>query len=90
MTGRVRIAWRLTARVGEDRDSLMTTNRVPEALLQQEVRELTDLLRNERSFADLRELLTAKERRASQVILAGLIDGEDTSRYGAILTLDHE
>ena len=50
--------------------------RPPEHLLQQEVRELTDLLRHADSFADLRDALAARGSPASETILAGLIESE--------------
>ena len=68
----------------------MTARRPPVEMLQQEVRELTDLLRHADSFADLRDVLAAKGLSVNEVILAGLIDGEDGSRYGVILTATQE
>ncbi len=68
----------------------MLMRRPPEELLQQEVRELTDLLRHADSFADLRDALAARGSSASETILAGLIEGEDESRYGVILTANQE
>jgi hypothetical protein len=66
-------------------------SRLPsEELLEQEVRELTDLLRTEGSFARIRDVLAAKGMTASRTILAGLIDGEDGSQYGVILTASRE
>lgn len=44
------------------------------------------LLQNEDSFTDLRDTLAARGLSASQTILAGLIEGEDESQYGVILT----
>jgi hypothetical protein len=64
----------------------MVAKRPPEELLQLEVRELTGLLRHDASFADLRDALASKGLPASVAILAGLIEGEDESRYGAVLT----
>ena len=64
--------------------------RPPEELLQQEVRELTELLRNADSFADLREALATRGLPASETVLAGLIESEDESRYGVILTVSQE
>jgi len=55
-------------------------------LLQEEVRELTDLLRNEADFQDLREILTDKGMQVSETVLAGLIGSEDGSQYGVFLT----
>jgi hypothetical protein len=60
--------------------------RVPERLLQLEVREQTDLLRHDGSFAGLRDALAAKGIPASAAVLAGLIEGEDLSTHGVILT----
>jgi hypothetical protein len=51
-----------------------------------EVQELTDLLRNDDSFADTRQLLISKGLSGDEVILAGLIEGEDESRYGVVIT----
>ena len=58
----------------------------PEELLQQEVRELTELLRYADSFADFRNALADKGLAASETVLAGLIEREDETRYGVILT----
>jgi hypothetical protein len=68
----------------------MTGRRVPEELLQLEVRELTDLLRHDGGFAGLRDMLAAKGVPASAAILAGLIEGEDLSSYGVVLTPGRE
>jgi hypothetical protein len=68
----------------------MTSRLPPEELLEQEVRELTDLLRHEDSSANIRDVLAAKGLAASRTILAGLIDGMDGSRYGVVLTPSQE
>jgi len=68
----------------------MTGRRIPEDLLQLEVRELTGLLRHDRSFTGLRDMLAARGVPASAAILAGLISGVDLSRYGVILTPGRE
>jgi hypothetical protein len=68
----------------------MTPRLPPEELLEQEVRELTDLLRHEDSSANIRSVLAAKGLDASRTILAGLIDGIDGSRYGVVLTPSQE
>ena len=68
----------------------MAARRSPDELLQLEVRELTGLLRHADGFADLRDMLTAKGVPASTAILAGLIESEDESRYGVILTPGQE
>ena len=62
----------------------------PDELLEQEVRELTDLLRHEDSSANIRGVLAAKGVDAARTILAGLIDGLDGSRYGVVLTPSQE
>jgi hypothetical protein len=68
----------------------MTVGRTTEEQLRLEVVELTDLLRHAASFADLREVLAAKRAPASETILAGLIEGDDESRYGVFLTPTQE
>lgn len=68
----------------------MTGRHVTEAALQLEVRELTGLLRRDDSFAGLRDLLAVKGIPASAAVLAGLIEGEDLTSYGVILTPDRE
>jgi hypothetical protein len=68
----------------------MTMRRPLEEQLRLEVMELTDLLRHAASFADLREAVAAKGLSASETILAGLIEGEDESRYGVLLTANQE
>ena len=57
-----------------------------EELLQQEVRELTELLRDADGCAELRAALAAKGLAASETVLAGLIEGEDESQYGVVIT----
>ncbi|MDZ5446532.1 hypothetical protein U2F26_28055 [Micromonospora sp. 4G57] len=59
-----------------------------EAELRLEVSELTELLREDSDFADLRNLLAARGLHASEVLLAGLIGGEDNSQYGVFITAD--
>ncbi|SCL36239.1 hypothetical protein GA0070624_5498 [Micromonospora rhizosphaerae] len=56
--------------------------------LRLEVEELTDLLREDSDFADLRDLLAARGLRASDVLLAGFISGEDNSQYGVLIAAD--
>jgi hypothetical protein len=68
----------------------MTARPSPEELLQLEVRELTGLLRHDGSFADLRDTLTTSGIPASVAVLAGLIESEDESRSGVILTPGQE
>lgn len=68
----------------------MDARHPPEELLRLEVRELTDLLRHDGSFAGLRDTLAAKGIPASAAILAGLIESADGRRYGVILTPGQE
>jgi len=68
----------------------MAARRPPDELLQLEVRELTGLLRHHDSFAGFCDTLAAKGIPASVAILAGLIEGEDERRLGAILTPGQE
>jgi hypothetical protein len=56
--------------------------------LRSEVSELTDLLRHDEDFADLRDALTAKGLAMATTVLAGLIEGEDESRYGVAIRPD--
>jgi RIO-like serine/threonine protein kinase len=59
-----------------------------EALLKDEVVELTDLMRRDDSFEALRSILMSKGLHVRETILAGLIDSEDMSQYGVLLTRD--
>lgn len=78
-------AWPAMVLTRQGTGSGMAGGRVPEELLRLEVRELTELLRHDGSFADLRGMLAAKGIAASAAILAGLIEGEDLSRHGVLL-----
>ncbi|GAA3290599.1 hypothetical protein Dvina_19285 [Dactylosporangium vinaceum] len=51
-----------------------------------EVGELTEMLRHDPDFADLRALLAGHGLLHSEVLLAGLIEGEDNGRYGVFVT----
>jgi hypothetical protein len=68
----------------------VTARHATEEQLRQEVRELTDLLRNDDSFADLRDALAGRGLLVSETLLAGLIESEDESRYGVIIAVDLE
>jgi hypothetical protein len=57
---------------------------------QLQVRELTELLRDDESMADLREILTAKGLDASKTVLAALTGGEDNWDHGVIITPDQK
>ncbi len=59
-----------------------------EAELRLEVSELTELLREDSDFADLRNLLAVRGLHASEVLLAGLVEGRDNSQYGVFITAD--
>ncbi|MET7749679.1 hypothetical protein [Micromonospora sp. NPDC005367] len=61
-----------------------------EEQLRQEVRELTDLLRSDADFGDLRDLLTNHGLVASETLLVGFIGGEDDSSSGVFVTTDLE
>ncbi len=68
----------------------VTARHATEEQLRQEVRQLTDLLRNDDSFADLRDALAGRGLLVSETLLAGLIESEDESRYGVIIAVDLE
>jgi hypothetical protein len=57
---------------------------------QLQVRELTELLRDDDSMADLREILATKGLQASKTVLASLIGGEDNRDHGVIITPDQK
>jgi hypothetical protein len=57
-------------------------------LLKREVEELTELLRTDHAFADLRAALTAHHLQLEDFLLGGLIDGEDESSYGVFVGRD--
>src|SRR5438046_2196915 len=65
-------------------------DRPEEDLLELEVRELTDLLRHADSLEGLRQALTDRGLIVSETILAGLIESEDESRLGVLLTSSGE
>lgn len=50
-----------------------------------EVEELTELLREDSDFADLRRIVTAQGLALDDTLLAGLISGEDDSQYGVLI-----
>ncbi|GAA3388384.1 hypothetical protein [Cryptosporangium minutisporangium] len=56
--------------------------------LREEVEELTELLREDSDFGDLRTLLRAHGMHESDVILAGLIGGEDNRQDGVFIDAD--
>jgi hypothetical protein len=56
--------------------------------LKLEVEELTELLRSDNTFSDLRAALTAHHMQLEDYLLGGLIDGEDNSSYGVLVGRD--
>lgn len=56
--------------------------------LKRDVEEMTELLRTDDAFADLRAALTAHHMRLDECLLGGLIDGEDGSSYGVFVCRD--
>jgi hypothetical protein len=54
--------------------------------LRQEVTELTDLMREDSDFADIRQILAARSLPPDDTLLAGLISGDDDSQYGVLIT----
>ena len=57
-------------------------------ILKLEVEELTELLRTDDAFADLRAALTAHHLQPEDYLLGGLIGGEDESSYGVFVGRD--
>jgi hypothetical protein len=57
-------------------------------LLKLEVEELTELLRTDDAFADLRAVLSAHHMPLEDYLLGGLIGGEDNSSYGVFVGRD--
>jgi hypothetical protein len=54
--------------------------------LRQEVTELTDLMREDSDFADIREILAAQGLPPDDTLLAGLITSGDNRQYGVLIT----
>jgi hypothetical protein len=63
-------------------------NRTPREELQLEVEDLTELLRTDDALADLRAVLISHGMRPEDVLLGGLIEGEDESSYGVFVASD--
>ena len=55
-------------------------------LLRQEVEELTQLLREDEAWQDLRTALQSKGLSSDRVILAGFMEDEDANEFGVIVT----
>ena len=56
--------------------------------LKRDVEEMTELLRSDDAFSDLRAALTAHHMRLDECLLGGLIDGEDESSFGVFVCRD--
>ena len=84
MLGRSSVSAPLIGQTGcfADNESVFTP---ADDLLRQEVRELTQLMREDATLADVRAVLAAHELQEDDVVLAGLIDSEDNSRYGVLV-----
>lgn len=57
-------------------------------LYKQEVLELTELLRNNEEWGDLREILIEKGFNLSQIALVSFIEDDEENEYGVIVTKD--
>lgn len=57
-------------------------------LYKQEVLELTELLRGDEEWEDLREILTEKGFNLSQIALVSFMEDEEENEYGVIVTKD--
>jgi hypothetical protein len=57
-------------------------------LCEQEVRELTDLLRNDPNWADLRVALTQRGFQQDQIMLAGFMEDENHNEWGVFVTTE--
>lgn len=55
-------------------------------LLRQEVEELTELLREDPAWEDLRRALREKDVAPENLVLAGFFEDEDEHEFGAIVT----
>ena len=64
--------------------------RFDEHLLEQEVQELTGMLRADPAWENLRQALTVKGFAAAEVLLAGFMEDEEGGEYGAIVTKSGE
>lgn len=56
-----------------------------EQVLRIEVEELTEMLRTDEAFADLRAALITRNLRPEDVLLGGLIGGEEETSYGVFV-----
>lgn len=55
-------------------------------LLKEEVLELTQLLRNEDDWSDLRDILLKKEFKLEEIALVSFMEDEEENEYGVIVT----
>ena len=60
------------------------------SLLQQEIEELTDLLRNNPDWNDLRKALLRKNINPDDILLAGFMEDEENHKFGVIVTQNGE
>ncbi|HVV99243.1 MAG TPA: hypothetical protein VHB77_02815 [Planctomycetaceae bacterium] len=61
-------------------------NEIDPQLLRQEVEELTQLLREDPGWDDLRAALKSKGLPPGRVVLAGFFEDEDSNEFGVIVT----
>lgn len=66
----------------------MTDSEQDRELLRQEVEELTDLLRHDAQWLDLRSTLGSKQLDPERVLLATFYEDEDENEYGIFVTDD--
>ncbi len=64
----------------------MTRNK--EALYRQEIEELTDLVRNDKGWHDLRRILGEAGFNLSRTMLVSFLEDEEEGEYGVLVTLD--
>ena len=57
-------------------------------LYKQEVLELTELLRDDEEWEDLRDILTEKGFNLSQIVLVSFMQDDEENEYGVIVTKD--
>lgn len=59
-----------------------------EELYKQEILELTELLRDDEDWEDLRSILRLKEFDSNQILLVSFIEDEEENEFGVIVTRD--
>jgi hypothetical protein len=70
-------------RLTEGRDVM---KEIDPQLLRQEVEELTQLLREDAAWGDLRSALESKGLSSDRVVLAGFMEDEEANEFGVIVT----